>query len=59
MDKLNVNGGAIAMGHPLSASGSRITVHLVHEMKRKGLKRSVGAACVGGGQGIALLLESI
>jgi len=57
--KLNVNGGAIALGHPLGASGSRITAHLVHEMKRKNLKRSVGSACIGGGQGIALLLEAV
>lgn len=57
--KLNVNGGAVALGHPLGASGSRITAHLVHEMKRKGLKKSVGSACIGGGQGIALLLESV
>lgn len=59
MNKLNVNGGAVALGHPLGASGSRITAHLVHEMKRKGLKKSVGSACIGGGQGIAVLLESV
>lgn len=57
--KLNVNGGAIALGHPLGASGSRITAHLVHELKRKNLKRAVGSACIGGGQGIALLLEAV
>ena len=45
------------VGHPLAASGSRITAHLVHEMQRRGVKRSVGSACIGGGQGIALLLE--
>jgi len=59
LNKLNVNGGAVALGHPLGASGSRITAHLVHEMKRKNLKKSVGSACIGGGQGIALLLESV
>ena len=59
MDKLNVNGGAIALGHPLAASGARITGHLVHEMQRKKLKRAVGSACIGGGQGIALLLEAV
>ncbi|KAG5673107.1 hypothetical protein PVAND_003181 [Polypedilum vanderplanki] len=59
LNKLNVNGGAVALGHPLGASGSRITAHLVHEMKRKGYKKSVGSACIGGGQGIALLLESV
>lgn len=57
--KLNVNGGAVALGHPLAASGSRITGHLVHELKRKNLKRAVGSACIGGGQGIALLLEAV
>jgi acetyl-CoA acyltransferase 2 len=58
MSKLNVNGGAVALGHPLGASGSRITAHLVHELQRKKLKRAVGSACIGGGQGIALLLEA-
>lgn len=59
LNKLNVNGGAVALSHPLGASGSRITAHLVHEMKRKGLKRAIGSACIGGGQGIALLVESV
>lgn len=57
--KLNVNGGAIALGHPLGASGSRITGHLVHELRRRGLKRAIGTACIGGGQGIALLIEAL
>jgi acetyl-CoA acetyltransferase len=57
-DRTNVDGGAIAVGHPLAASGARITAHLLHEMRRRGVKRSVGSACIGGGQGIALLLES-
>ncbi|XP_018008175.1 3-ketoacyl-CoA thiolase, mitochondrial [Hyalella azteca] len=56
---LNVNGGAIALGHPLAASGARITSHLVHEMRRRQVKYSIGSACIGGGQGIALLLESV
>ncbi|KAK7021415.1 3-ketoacyl-CoA thiolase, mitochondrial [Halocaridina rubra] len=56
---LNMNGGAIALGHPLGASGSRITAHLVHEIKRRGIKYGIGSACIGGGQGIALLLESM
>ena len=47
-----------AVGHPLAASGSRITGHLVHEMQWRGVKWSVGSACIGGGQGIALLLEN-
>lgn len=57
--KLNVNGGAIALGHPLASSGARITAHLVHELRRRNLKRAVGSACIGGGQGIALLLEAV
>lgn len=59
MNKLNVNGGAIAVGHPLGASGTRITAHLVHELKRRNKKFGIGSACIGGGQGIALLLENI
>ena len=57
-DRTNVDGGAIAVGHPLAASGARITAHLLYEMRRRGVKRSIGSACIGGGQGIALLLES-
>lgn len=57
--KTNVNGGAIALGHPLGASGSRITAHLVHEMRRRKVKYAIGSACIGGGQGLALLLENI
>ncbi|XP_026755862.1 3-ketoacyl-CoA thiolase, mitochondrial-like [Galleria mellonella] len=57
--KLNVNGGAIAIGHPVGASGARITAHLTHELRRRGLKRAIGSACIGGGQGIAVLLESV
>ena len=53
-----MNGGAIALGHPLAASGSRITAHLVHEMRRRKVKYCIGSACIGGGQGIALLLEN-
>lgn len=59
INKLNVNGGAIAIGHPLGASGSRITAHLVHELRRRKAKLGIGSACIGGGQGIAVLIESI
>lgn len=59
LEKLNVNGGAIALGHPLGASGARITTHLVHELRRRKGKFGIGSACIGGGQGIAVLLESI
>uniref|UniRef100_A0A0K0G3S8 3-ketoacyl-CoA thiolase, mitochondrial (inferred by orthology to a human protein) n=1 Tax=Strongyloides venezuelensis TaxID=75913 RepID=A0A0K0G3S8_STRVS len=58
INQLNVNGGAIALGHPLGASGSRILGHLSYEMERRKIKYSIGAACIGGGQGIAVLLEN-
>jgi len=58
-EKTNVNGGAIALGHPVGASGARITAHLVHELKRRGAKLAIGSACIGGGQGIAVLIESL
>jgi len=58
-EKTNVNGGAIALGHPVGASGSRITTHLTYELIRRNAKLAIGSACIGGGQGIALLLESI
>lgn len=57
--KTNTNGGAIALGHPLAASGSRITAHLTHELQRTGFRYALGSACIGGGQGIALLLERV
>src|SRR5204863_5749464 len=57
-DRTNVDGGAIAVGHPLAASGARITAHLLYEMRRRGVRRGIGSACIGGGQGIALLLET-
>jgi acetyl-CoA acyltransferase 2 len=56
--KLNVNGGAIALGHPLAATGTRLTLTLLKELRRRGLRYGVGAACIGGGQGIAIVLES-
>ncbi|CAH1979693.1 unnamed protein product [Acanthoscelides obtectus] len=59
INKLNVDGGAIALGHPLGASGARITTHLVHELRRRGAKLGVGSACIGGGQGIALMVEAL
>jgi acetyl-CoA C-acetyltransferase/acetyl-CoA acyltransferase 2 len=58
-DKTNVNGGAIALGHPLGASGARITSHLVYELRRRKAKLAVGSACIGGGQGIAIVLERV
>jgi len=59
LSKANVNGGAIALGHPLAASGSRITANLVYELRRRNGKYAIGSACIGGGQGIALLLERV
>jgi acetyl-CoA C-acetyltransferase/acetyl-CoA acyltransferase 2 len=56
--RTNVDGGAIALGHPLAASGARITGHLVHELARRGGKLALGSACIGGGQGVALLLAA-
>jgi acetyl-CoA acyltransferase 2 len=58
-EKVNVNGGAIALGHPLGASGARITANLAYTLRRQGKKYGVGAACIGGGQGIALVLERL
>ncbi|KAI6180310.1 3-ketoacyl-CoA thiolase, mitochondrial [Aphelenchoides besseyi] len=58
-DKLNVNGGAISLGHPLGASGARITAHLAHELVRRKGKYAIGSACIGGGQGIAVLIERV
>ena len=57
-DKTNVDGGAIAVAHPLAASGARITTHLVHELRRRKGRYAVGSACIGGGQGIAVVLEA-
>lgn len=57
-DKLNVNGGAIAIGHPLGATGVRLTVTCARELKRKGLRYGISSACIGGGQGIAMLIEN-
>ena len=59
MERTNVNSGAIALGHPLGASGARITAHLLYELGRRKAKLAVGAACIGGGQGIAVLVESL
>ncbi len=56
-ERLNVDGGAISLGHPIGATGARIVLHLFHIMKRKGAKRGVAALCIGGGQGGAMLLE--
>jgi acetyl-CoA C-acetyltransferase len=56
---VNVEGGAVAHGHPIGATGAVLTTRLLHSMRRDGLKRGVVALCIGGGQGIALALETI
>ena len=58
-EKLNVHGGAIALSHPLAASGARITAHLLHALRAQGKRYGLGTACIGGGQGIAVVVESI
>jgi acetyl-CoA C-acetyltransferase len=58
-DKLNVDGGAIGLGHPVGASGNRIVLHLVNAMKRLGVKRGIATECIGGGQGGAMLIEAV
>jgi acetyl-CoA acetyltransferase len=58
-ERTNVDGGAIAIGHPLGASGARITAHLLHALRRRGGRFGLGSACIGGGQGIAVVVESL
>jgi len=57
LSKVNVNGGAIALGHPIGASGARILVTLLHEMQRRGAKKGIASLCIGGGMGVALTVE--
>jgi acetyl-CoA acyltransferase 2 len=59
LDRTNVNGGAIAITHPLAASGARITIQLLHELRRRGGRYGLGSACIGGGQGMAVIVEAI
>ena len=58
-DIINVEGGAVAHGHPIGATGAVLTTRLIHSMRRDGLKRGMVTLCIGGGQGIALALETI
>ena len=58
-DVINVEGGAIAHGHPIGATGAVLTTRLIHSMRRDGLKRGMVTLCIGGGQGIALAIETI
>jgi acetyl-CoA acyltransferase 2 len=57
-ERTNVDGGAVAIGHPLGASGARITLHLLHALRRRRRRYGLGSACIGGGQGIALIVEA-
>ena len=59
MDKLNVNGGAIALGHPLAASGTRLVLTLLNELRRRKQRYGLASACIGGGQGIAMIVENL
>ena len=56
-EKVNVNGGAIALGHPIGASGARVLVTLLHEMQRRSVKKGLATLCIGGGMGIAMCVE--
>jgi acetyl-CoA C-acetyltransferase len=56
-DIVNVNGGAIAIGHPIGASGGRVLVTLLHEMQKRGVKKGLATLCIGGGMGIAMCVE--
>jgi acetyl-CoA C-acetyltransferase len=55
--KVNVNGGAIALGHPIGASGARVLVTLLHEMQKRDAKKGLASLCIGGGMGVALAVE--
>ena len=56
-EKSNVDGGAIAIGHPLGATGTRVTTHLLYALKQRGLRYGIASACIGGGQGMAVAIE--
>ena len=58
-ERMNVNGGACALGHPIGASGARILVTLLHALRRRGLKRGVASLCIGGGEASAMAIELI
>jgi acetyl-CoA acetyltransferase len=58
-ERTNVNGGAIAIGHPLGASGARLTTTLLHEMRRRGARHGLATMCIGVGQGIAAVFEAV
>ena len=57
MNKVNVNGGAVAIGHPIGASGARVLTTLIHEMIRRDVRRGIAALCLGGGNSVAMAVE--
>jgi acetyl-CoA C-acetyltransferase len=57
MNKVNVNGGAVALGHPIGASGARVLVTLIYEMMRRNAKKGIAALCLGGGNSVAMAVE--
>ncbi len=59
MERFNVNGGAIAIGHPLGATGARLTLTILYELRRRGKHYGVASMCIGGGQGIAAVVEAL
>ena len=59
LEKVNVNGGACALGHPIGASGARIMVTLMHALRARGLKKGLATLCIGGGEGTAVALELV
>ena len=59
LEKLNVNGGAIALGHPMGATGTKLTIQLMHEMKRRGSRYGMVTMCIGGGMGAAGIFENL
>ncbi len=58
-EKVNVNGGACALGHPIGASGARLVVTLIHALKERGLKRGIASLCIGGGEATAMAIELV
>ena len=58
-DRVNVNGGAIALGHPLGATGTRLTMTILYELRRRKERYGLATACIGGGQGIAIIVEAL
>jgi acetyl-CoA C-acetyltransferase len=59
LERVNVNGGAVALGHPIGATGARITTTLVHALRQRKLRRGLASLCIGGGEALALLVEAL